>query len=189
MGHLKRFFVVFFILLSVQILKAESPVSLYLKSIKIEGKTNINTFYFIYNNDSTEQSGVNKEFHSEEISFQIPVKAFKSSNQLMKEDFINLLKADEYPKIEVNIKKANLFRVAEDNAIEDLPIQLFLAGVNQKVSSVCYTDQFSNNQTLIEGFTLVNLEDFNLIPPKKLLGAIQVNDKILIKFDVVLANK
>ncbi len=167
---------------------SESPFSCHLQSIQIKGKTNISSFYFTFHQSPEKNLTQNCLTQPDTLSFNIPVKSFESSNELMKEDFYQLLKANSYPEIEVKIEKTRLLEVAKDNAIEDLPVQIYLAGENQKVSSICYTSTSNNKKFLIEGYTLVRLKDFNLEPPTKMLGAVQVKEKILIKFDVLLSS-
>ena len=169
-------------------MKSENTFSCHLQSIKIIGKTNISSFYFTYNQSQGKNLTQNCVTQSELISFNVPVKSFENRNEQMKEDFYQLLKASSYPEIEVKLDKARLLKVAEDHAIEELPVQIYLAGENQKVSCICYTSTSNNTQFLIEGYTHVRLKDFNLEPPKKMLGAVQVKEKILIKFDVIISS-
>lgn len=186
MGILSKAFITCILLISSLPMNGESPVSCHLKSIQIRGKTNINTFYFTYNQSPRKNLSEDCATQSE-ISFNIPVKSFESSNELMKKDFYQLLKANSYPKIRVKIDKTRLLKVAKDNAIEELPVQIYLAGENRLVSSICYTSKSNKKQLLLEGYTLLRLEDFNLEPPTKMMGTVQVKEKILIKFDVLLS--
>jgi len=41
----------------------------------------------------------------------------------------------------------------------------------------------------IVGFVKIHLKDFNLEPPQKMIGLVQVQEKISIKFDVIISDQ
>ena len=123
------------------------------------------------------------------IAFRIPVEGFESKNPLLTKDFNRFMQAETHPYIQVRIKKSQLHQLARGKNSQKLPLQIHMAGKTQQVESRYLTRHYPSNQMLIEGRVQVNLEDFNLEPPQKMMGLVQVKDKIFINFDVVLSSQ
>ena len=173
---------------------AQQPVSFYLKSISIHGKTNVNSFHFSFDSTITHQVKLpdnphNLEEKNDKVQFQIPVRAFRSGNQMMRNDFMKLLKATQYPNIRVDIEKDKLIDILRGMYLSDLNMDLTLAGESESVQSQYDIQYDSTDQLLLEGLTNINLNDFRLDPPQKMLGLVQVKNTILIKFDIILSRE
>ncbi len=68
-------------------------------------------------------------------------------------------------------------------------IDLTLAGKTRVVETDCsYPKKTSGDKILLKGETTINLHNFSLTPPKKMLGLINVDETILINFEVALNN-
>ena len=172
-------------------LKGQEPVSFHLKSLRIHGKTNVNQFTFSFDSSITHQVTLPKDEatkrQSKEIRFNIPVKAFHSGNTMMRKDFQQLLKASQYPHIKVVIEKDKLLDILEGIYLTDLRLDITLAGQTQAVQSQYDIQHQSSDQMLLEGLTNLRLKQFQLEPPRKMMGLVQVKNTILIKFDIVLS--
>jgi len=168
----------------------EEPDSFYLQSVKINGKTNVNHFHLSYNPHQTKKLTLKGSGSpSGQISFHIPVRGFESKNPMLTKDFNQFMQADSHPYIKVRIQKSQLRELMDEKKSRQLPLLINMAGKKQQVESRFTTHHYPSNQLQIEGIVQLNLEDFNLEPPQKMMGLVQVQDKIFIKFDVVLSRQ
>ena len=165
-----------------------------LQNISIEGKTNVNRFEFLYDTSSIKRvqscgekrDGPSSSTHAE---FKLPVKAFDSDNNKMNRDFYKMLEASQHPEIIVKIEKSKLQRMVEGELLSSIEINLTLAGKTRVVKTdFSYPTEFSGDKILLKGKTTINLNDFSLTPPKKMLGLVRVDETILINFEVALNN-
>jgi hypothetical protein len=164
-----------------------------LDNISIEGKTNVNNFEFIYDSSNAkrvhiiEENQTEKSFYGSFIKFELPVKAFESNNKKMNRDFYQMLNASHYPEIYVKIKTSKLKKMSMGKQPSSLGLELTLAGITKTVESRCYyLEHFSGNKIIMKGITKINLHNFSLKPPKKMLGLVRVNETIFINFEVAL---
>ena len=67
-------------------------------------------------------------------------------------------------------------------------IDLTLAGKTRVVETDCSYPKTSGDKILLKGEATINLNNFSLTPPKKMLGLINVDETILINFEVALNN-
>ena len=166
------------------------PVSLFLKSVRIAGQTNVNKFYLTYNPHQTREMTLPANSATDRmITFRIPVKKFESQNPLLTQDFIRFMRAGAHPYIEVMINKKQLTSLIPGTKSTHLPIKIDIAGQTQKVQSQYHTNHYPHNQMHIVGFVRIHLKDFNLEPPQKMMGLVQVQEKISIQFDVILSSQ
>ncbi|HKL38533.1 MAG TPA: hypothetical protein VJ876_06510 [Bacteroidales bacterium] len=174
-------------------LKGQEPVSFHLQSLNIQGKTNVSRFTFSFDSSITHQLKLNKNNptagRKEEVLFRIPIKAFRSGNKMMRKDFQELLKASQYPHIKVSIEKDKLLDILQGIYLSDLELNISLAGQTQAVQSQYDIQYQSTDRMLLEGLTNLKLKQFNLKPPQKMMGLVQVKNSILINFDIVLTQQ
>jgi len=185
------------ILLSVSSLSAQNNqladnlLSCKLKSISIEGKTNVNQFEFSYDSiiaKVVHQPGPSSSTQVEQeiVHFRLPVHAFSSDNALMNNDFYKLLKASEHPEIVVGINKSKLYLMTSGHYYSAMNLELTMAGITKSIRGTFTSSYTRNGRIILKGLSRINLKDFSLNPPQKMLGLVKVNETILINFDVVL---
>src|SRR5690606_38238619 len=97
-------------------------------------------------------------------------------------DFHGLLKSDIYPKIIIKLKEIKLYPNKKNTA--DALIEIEIAGKSQTYHMK--TEYFKNQNWIINGELKLNIQDFNLEAPKKMLGLIVVSESIEINFKLVL---
>ncbi|GEM_PF-1275961 len=180
------------ILLAFPGIHASEPVSFYLQSISIHGQTNINRFTFTLDSSITQEVDLPRQLPSQsrpshKVWFKIPVKAFQARKPQMRRDFQKMLQASRYPNIRVAIDKEELIEILKGLYPSDLQMKLSLAGHSDSVRSQYNIKQTSPNQLLLKGLSSINLYNFQLTPPQKMLGLVEVKQTILIKFDMVLS--
>ncbi|KJF43992.1 YceI family protein [Draconibacterium sediminis] len=150
--------------------------------VLIQGSSNINRFEFIHEAPRL----VGNEQQSDRLTWQqeviVPVKEFTGSNQHMRKDFLELLKATEYPVIQIDIEPNNEKAITGPVEKRDLNATITLAGHTHEYVVPCKISACDTSEILIKGSLKVNLTDFNIEPPKKVLGTIKVNDEVFITF-------
>lgn len=160
-------------------------------SVIIEGSTNLNNFYFTYNNvienaiPFRETIGPNS-CDSEIIRFNIPVKAFKGSISDMQNDFQILLKDLLYPNISVGVERNLILILTHNFSTKELYLHITLAGITKIVKAKYSIRTHAENKIIISGVTQFNLTDFYLDPPIKFFGIVKVKNLVSIKFDFAL---
>lgn len=164
----------------------------YLKNVLIEGKTNINSFNFLFNNSKiniipVKEKTINHSEKNDIVEFFIPVRAFKGSNCLMETDFQELLNAQDYPMVKVGIERKKLNGLVSDDGNSKLSFYLTIAGITKLIDGNYLINLCGENEIMLQGSTQVKLTDFSISPPKKMLGVLQVKDLIFIKFDIIIS--
>jgi hypothetical protein len=157
----------------------------------IKGTTNISKF--------------NCHFNIEEINKPIPLSfeqkedrlifekallvldnsCFDCGSRAINNDFVDLLKSEEYPKIVLELKEIKK-DLTTDNIVHAL-IEIVIAGESK---SYFMPVELKGDKVLkVSGVLNLNICDFNLEAPKKALGLIVVSDIIKINFDLVIEKK
>lgn len=160
-----------------------------LTDISIEGSTNVNRFSFLYENQPispVKRDSVIGIGGSEGVDFSIPLRSFRGTVPAMKDDFLSLLRADEYPDVVVAIRDNMLNCSSSDTNIEKITLTVILAGVKRSVPAEFTTFLGPDNKLVLRGSTKFYLSDFSIDPPQKALGLIQVSNEVFIKFDIVV---
>ena len=160
-----------------------------LTDISIEGSTNLNRFSFLYENPPiapVKRDSGKDITGSEGVDFSIPLRSFRGTVPAMKNDFLSLLKADEYPEVVVAIRDDMLNCSSTNPDIEKITLTVILAGVKRSVPAEFTTFLGPDRKLVLRGRTTFLLSDFRIEPPQKALGLIQVSNEVFIKFDIVV---
>jgi len=112
----------------------------------------------------------------------VPVHEFTTTNHRMRKDFLELLKASEYPSIQIEIEPKHQIKFLIPNKKTTLKATVTLAGHTHNYVVPCTVVTCDSTEAMIEGSLQVKLSDFNIEPPKKVLGAIKINDEVFINF-------
>ncbi len=165
----------------------------------INGHTNINSFSCGYNGDfykdTLSVNAISNGDHLKLINAQLKLRTelFDCQNKLMNPDFQKLLQSDEYPFIlikvlEVNKNKKDVrnFLVNDRNSNTVLlNVEITLAGRKNTYLIPVDSQQFNGNR-FYSGHLNLDIRDFGLTPPRKMLGLIVVNEMVSIDFSVKL---
>lgn len=167
--------------------------------IIIHGKTNVNKFQCRYDELSPGKTinlklAVSDEcmiFENAELNLES--KKFDCGNKTMNNDFMDLLKSDQFPFIGIDILCINI----GSSTFKTVPVKL------TNKSAVVYTNfkiAGSENEyhipvdilekgkkRIYTGEMMINVRDFGIQPPKKMLGMIEVEENILIQFHLVIS--
>ena len=158
--------------------------------IYISGNTNINHFNFDMEFPGQQAFIVDKQADqrnkkNDDYKISIPVKKFNTSNKLIYNDFLTLLKANQYPKIIIGISYDQLQDFINGKSVANPRINITIAGVTNTYSIPCYITSCTRSNVYITGSKNIKLTDFNLDPPEKFQGLIKVKDEVLINFGFV----
>lgn len=150
----------------------------------IKGKSNVNSFSCKYNSDLIEDVFyivVSKQnTKTTLIGAEILIKSngFDCAHRMITKDFKTILKAEDYPHIKIAVNEI----VASNNALT-AKVKVEIAGIAKDYIIPIVFDQKSNN---VKGELKLNIKDFKLKSPKKLLGMVVVDDNVDIQFNLFL---
>jgi hypothetical protein len=157
--------------------------------IIIKGETNVNSFECYYKNnveqlivlhDKLGEPFPGSKYHKVKFALN----DFIMDNSLMKSDFLELMKADMYPEIEITVVQEDLLSVNKRNHC--LNAMVTLAGVTKNMDMKCAKIDCSNGKTLLKGYKEIELDDFGIIP-KNYFGFIKIKNTILINFEFIIS--
>jgi len=173
------------ILLSFGFSKNQTKVKITNKSeVTIKGKSNVNSFECKYNSDFIENdlqvsiARNNNKILLDGAKIAIKSTGFDCAHKMITKDFKSILKADEYPHIVINVKEIN---TTKENITAKLNVKI--AGVEKEYLVPVI---FNSNTNNVKGLLKLNIKDFKLKSPKKLLGMVVVNDNVDINFNLFL---
>lgn len=173
------------VLLSFGFSKNQTNVKITNKSeVSIKGKSNVNSFECKYNSDFIENdlqvsiARTNNKILLEGAKLSIKSTGFDCAHKMITKDFKTILKAEDYPHIVINVKEINTIK---ENITAKLNVKI--AGVEKEYLVPVI---FNSNTNNVKGQLKLNIKDFKLKSPKKLLGMVVVNDNVDINFNLFL---
>lgn len=108
-------------------------------------------------------------------------KGFDCGNRQINKDFHALLQTEEYPSLELELKKIKMKYANSAEAVVDITI----AGTTKTYQLP--VKLLANPATGFEGKLQLDINDFGLEPPKKVFGLIKVKEAIEISFNLIVA--
>ena len=168
--------------------------------LTVHGKTNINKFHCRYTkslSDTLHVGIIDDETDKlvlENASINLGVMQFDCGNKLINKDFQKLLQAGDFPELKIEVLGVRLKEDIEtkqtlepaQGAISSANIRITIAGKQNEYQ--LEVDQPANSQAgTYSGSLHINIRDFGLIPPRKFLGLMKVNEKVDIDFFMILS--
>jgi hypothetical protein len=153
----------------------------------VNGTTNINKFACeIPAYDQTDTLYL-KTKSDKEITLSgnmgLKVQSFDCHNSIMTHDLRKTLKEPQFPLLHINfltLSKLPLL-TPQSEPITGM-VEIEIAGVRKRFEVSYQISQDAQKTIHLLGSRDVNFSDFNLIPPRKLGGMIQTNDKLNVAF-------
>ena len=179
------------ILMFVTSIKLNAQTKPCENKLSIFGNTNISQFRFKQTSFANKPDDKRKkswriEESGDAISIYIPVNDFKTNNPIMYFNFLDLIKAEQYPDIIISLQKKELFNISNTEK-EFVPlIVINLAGVKKEYLISCESASCQKTGLHIKGSREIKLTDFKLNPPTKSLGLIKVKNNVIINFELSL---
>ncbi len=170
-------------ILLVQIVQAQEPIAL--NQITIKGSSNLNNFKLLYPKSQSIKSENSISLdNAAQYNFKIPINDFEAMNRLFHSNFCNLLKAHQFPFIEVQVPLSYINYLRNDIEIKHLDAIVSMAGVekNTQVS----INSFKEDTARVSGEMKLKLSDFKLETPEKIFGLIKVHNEVIINFNINL---
>ena len=153
-------------------------------SLIIKGTTNVNSFKCSYDiskfSDSLSvnfiENGKGIEFKNTELI--LPNINFNCGHKGITKDFNKLLKTKEFPEIRMTLLNAKPSRSNENEIIVSLDITI--CGISNVYEIPVYMN--TDEDITVRGLLPINILDFKLEAPTKVLGIIKVSNEIEIDF-------
>ncbi|MEQ6121738.1 YceI family protein [Reichenbachiella sp. MALMAid0571] len=122
------------------------------------------------------------------------VNKFNCGHEAINRDFRDALREKEFPEISLNVK--NIYQTANidiNNLSKGInaEVSLMLAGTKKEYKIGFEKNKIEAKELCFSGEKTVKMSDFNIDPPKALMGLIKTNDDLSIQFDLrlILLNK
>lgn len=151
----------------------------------IKGTTNVNNFQCEFNIKEIDKpiplyyKVLDDKIIFEKARLILDTDCFDCGNKGMNKDFRKLLKSDEHPEIQLQLKEIHKNKVNSANVI----VELRIAGKSKTYyAPITFKDQ---NDIRVSGALKVNITDFGLEAPKKALGLIVVSEHVEINFQLI----
>jgi hypothetical protein len=150
----------------------------------IKGTTNINSFKCEFNiKEINKPIALYYKVEDDRMVFEkaklvLDNECFDCGNKGMNRDFKKLLKSDEYPEIELQLKEINKDNASTVKAL----LELHIAGKSK--SYYLPLKVMDKDNISVSGVLKVDITDFNLEAPKKALGLIVVSNDVEISFQL-----
>lgn len=122
---------------------------------------------------------------------KLPVQALDCGNRVMNKDMYEALAADEHPFVSIqllSVKAHDHKLFGECHEWEDLQarLRLTIAGEAREVIMHIRGTHLGYQRYRFVGAKPIYLTDFNIEPPRAMMGAIRVDNSITINMDLVL---
>jgi hypothetical protein len=150
----------------------------------IKGKSNVNSFTCTYDKSffDTEFSVDYFQRSSKTIfegaKIKIRSNGFDCAHKMITRDFKSLLQTDTFDSILIDVKE--VIKLGESYSTK---VAIQIAGVTKEYTVPIKFDEKQNN---VKANLTININDFNLKPPKKVLGMVKVNESVSINLDLYL---
>lgn len=191
---MKKFFLIILILsisgfTFVNLVKETTVIIEPESKLFIKGSTNINTFNCHYNiAELQDPIPVNFEVKNDKMVFKetdliLKNECFDCGNKNINTDFKALLKTNKYPQIFIHLNEIQNFN--STNSTSEVLLDVEIAGIIKSYTIPVKIEDNENN-LFVKGKLIMDINDFNLEPPKKLLGLIKVDRAIEIDFQLLL---
>ncbi|TPV33962.1 YceI family protein [Paucihalobacter ruber] len=158
-------------------------------TLEIQGKTNVNKFNCIFEITNIDDPlKVNFQESENALKFRntqllLDNDCFDCGNNMMNKDLRKLLKSDEFPHIKLGLVEVH--KTSQKNqAMAEVDISL--AGNTKRY--LVPVNVSGANQLSYSGSMDLDINDFELEAPKKLMGAVKVSNIIKIVFDLKVAS-
>jgi hypothetical protein len=150
--------------------------------VSIQGSSNINQFQFIHYDPKI--SEFSDRFQNENLSqhILIPVYEFDGPNDRMLNDFYEMVNAQKYPNIHIGIEPKELADFDETTGMTNFRTKITIAGNSRNYVIPCQVTTCESSELVLRGNLEVELTDFNIDPPRKVFGAVKVNNEVFINF-------
>ena len=156
--------------------------------LTIKGRTNMNTFNCTYTDPLTDTVWVEIEKNSniyrlQNTSVDLRVDAFDCGGKIINKDFRKLLKHKEFGTITVQFQSFEPYTGHADNRLGSIMTEFELVG-RTKLHPIDIIKTGNTGSENYYGITGLDITQFDLKPPTKLLGVVKVDKNIEVEFNL-----
>lgn len=173
--------------------EAHHRVKILESNISVDGETNVKDFSCrIDHEKETRPFTIWRHWcdyvlEFENLALQYRVNSFECGMKAMEGDLQDLLNSSQYPELTIDIRKVTLD--TNSSTMEVVKVQtlvyLSLAGVTKKVViQNSYIQNLTEGRMVLGGSTKLDITDFGLKPPERLMGLVKVDKMITISYEV-----
>lgn len=123
-----------------------------------------------------------------ELSISLQAKSLKSDKSGLNEDAHEALKADAHPEITFKLERVNSLKTNRSQYLVDAEGTVTIAGVSKMINIHAEGHVISNGVTF-KGSKKLRMTDFNMEPPKAMLGILKADDEVTVSFNVTFRAK
>ena len=162
-------------------------------SLRIEGKSNVNTFkcdiieylnrdtILLYKDNSSDATQIVTKG-----CLTLNIKRFDCYQNYVTADLKKTLKAADNPYMKINLLSFGPIKANTPNQEIKGYVEIQLAGVTKKIDIDYVVVRNHSGSLHLVGTRKMLFSDFNLTPPRKLAGMIKVEEEITVRFQLVL---
>lgn len=158
----------------------------------IEGKSNVNKFAchcteeFPTSKIQFNSTPSNGTAHFNKTEMQITTSKLDCGKKAINKDLIKTLKAEEHPKITLELCSLKFLEAAHENDWQQVKAETFLtiAGTTRSMNMLVRAKQLGNFKYKIKSSEEIKLTDFDIDPPTALLGLVKVKDEMTLHLDL-----
>ena len=121
------------------------------------------------------------------IEVTVPAEKLDCRNGTMNEHMRKALKAKEFPTVVFRASSYDLARTSDSVGVT-LNGTLTLGGVEKPITVNAQAKPGADGTLIVSGTREVRMTEFGLKPPTLMLGTMKVDEKITVRFEVVLKN-
>ncbi|HEX6534721.1 MAG TPA: YceI family protein [Gemmatimonadaceae bacterium] len=123
------------------------------------------------------------------VAISVPVKEMKCGHGKMDGNMYKALRADEFPTIEYKLGGYDVTPQADDPASFVMHTRgtLTIAGQTKDVQFDITAHRAPNGEVKVQGSQPIVMTDYDVKPPKAMLGTIKTGKTVTVKFDLLLA--
>lgn len=157
-------------------------------SMFIEGKTNINSFDCMYKNNLKSTLILSQDIFKELTDVQhtglaFGVSCFDCGIALMNKEFSDLLYAEQFPTIIMKLLTMYVYQDTDGLIKGKGKVSMIIAGT-ERVEEIEYkVPHIEGRNFQIIGKKKINIIDYGLTPPKKMMGMVKVDQYIDVNFN------
>jgi hypothetical protein len=183
---MKRYIVIITALICLSGISFATPSQSGFINIIVESNVNKVLFTYPLNEvDLKNQSILFRDDDNEQTArIVVPVKKFKCSNKMAFNDFLNLLRANQYPDITISIPEKFLKNLDRDETSVLKNVEITIAGITRKYNIQCKTESSGNDELKLIGSVKIDLRELQIEPPVKYFGMVKIKDEVIVNFGI-----
>lgn len=118
-----------------------------------------------------------------DIHFSLRATNIESDNSIMTKKTQEALEADKHPEITFKLNSVNSLS-SSDNSFKGIARGVLSIAGEQKNIAIPFTGKFrGENQFVVTGKEIIDMTEFDIKPPKAMLGALKTGEKVTVNYE------